>query len=201
MVKPIAVKATKGAWYAGWRLVSLDGSTLDVADEKGNDEAFGRPGASRGESAYPNIRFVSLAEVGTHVLFAVSGIALSEKVLPSLAKGMLCLADRNFFGFRMWTQATATAADLLWRVKQNTRLEREQRLPDDSYLSHIFPCDRDRRHKTNGVAVRVIDYRLDGAVDAEQVYRVVTTIRDHPKAPATELAALYHQRLGDRTRL
>src|SRR5712664_1319846 len=40
MVKPIAVKATKGAWYRGWRLVSLDGSTLDVADEKNNDEAF-----------------------------------------------------------------------------------------------------------------------------------------------------------------
>ena len=29
VVKPIAVKATRGAWYAGWRLVSLDGSTLD----------------------------------------------------------------------------------------------------------------------------------------------------------------------------
>src|SRR6202040_3907587 len=33
VVKPIAVTATKGAWYRGWRLVSLDGSTLDVADE------------------------------------------------------------------------------------------------------------------------------------------------------------------------
>jgi len=33
-VKPIAVAATKGAWYRKWRLVSLDGSTLDVADEK-----------------------------------------------------------------------------------------------------------------------------------------------------------------------
>src|SRR5467141_624574 len=60
VVKPIAVAATKGAWYGAWRLVSLDGSTLDVADEKGNDKAFGRPGASRGTSAYPQIRFVSL---------------------------------------------------------------------------------------------------------------------------------------------
>src|ERR1700720_191129 len=57
VVKPIAVTATKGAWYRGWRLVSLDGSTLDVADEKGNAEAFGRPGSSRGESAYPQLRF------------------------------------------------------------------------------------------------------------------------------------------------
>ena len=27
VVKPIAVPATKGAWYGAWRLVSLDGST------------------------------------------------------------------------------------------------------------------------------------------------------------------------------
>src|SRR5450432_4763667 len=67
VVRPIAVAATQGAWFRGWRLVSIDGSTLDIADEKGNDEAFGRPGASRGESAYPQIRFVSLVENGTHV--------------------------------------------------------------------------------------------------------------------------------------
>ncbi|MGH7779551.1 MAG: IS4 family transposase [Candidatus Binataceae bacterium] len=201
VVKPIAVKATKGAWYRGRRLVSLDGSTLDVADEKGNDQAFGRPGASRGESAYPQIRFVSLAEIGTHVLFGTqmagcttSEIALSKMVLPSLEKGMLCLADRNFFGFQMWAQAVATGADLLWRGKKNMRLVCEKRLPDGSYLSRIFASERDRRHKTNGVVVRVIDYRLDGIVEAEPVYRLVTTVLDHEKAPALELAALYHER-------
>jgi len=201
VVMPIAVKATRGAWYRGWRLVSLDGSTLDVADEKGNEEAFGRPGASRGESAYPQIRFVSLAEIGTHVLFGTqmagcttSEIALSKEVLFSLKKGMLCLADRNFFGFQMWSQAVATGADLLWRVKKNMRLACEKRLPDGSYLSRIFPSERDWRHKTNGIVVRVIDYQLDGVVDAEPIYRLVTTILDHEEAPATELAALYHER-------
>jgi hypothetical protein len=201
IVKPIAVQATKGAWYRGWRLVSLDGSTLDVADERSNDEAFGRPGASRGASAYPQIRFVSLAEIGTHVLFGTqmagcttSEIALSRTVLPHLKRAMLCLADRNFFGFQMWMQATATGADLLWRVKKNMRLVSEKRMPDGSYLSRIFASERDWRHKTNGVTVRVIDYRLDGVVDAEPVYRLVTTILDHEKAPAIELAALYHER-------
>jgi hypothetical protein len=201
VVKPVAVKKTKGAWYAGWRLMSLDGSTLDVADEKGNAAAFGRPGASRGESAYPQIRFVSLAEIGTHVLFGtqmdgcdISEIALAKKVLPSLKEGMLCLADRNFFGFSLWTQAAATQADLLWRVKKNMRLACEKRLPDGSYLSHIFASEKDWRHKTNGVVVRVIDYQLEGVADAEPLYRLVTTILDHAKAPAPELAALYHER-------
>lgn len=201
VVKPIAVKGTKGAWYGGWRLVSLDGSTLDVADEKGNDKAFGRPGASRGESAYPQIRFVALAEIGTHVLFGTqmegyttSEIALAKKVLPSLEKGMLCLADRNFFGFQLWKQAADTGADLLWRVKKNMRLACEKRLPDGSYLSRIFPSERDWRKKTNGMAVRAIDYQLEGVAEAEPLYRLVTTILGHAKAPAAELAALYHER-------
>lgn len=201
VVKPIAVEKTKGAWYRGRRLISLDGSTLDVADEKGNDEAFGRPAASRGESAYPQIRFVSLAEIGTHVLFgtrmagySTSEIALSKAVLPGLGKGMLCLADRNFFGFQLWQSAVATGADLLWRVKKNMRLDCETRLPDGSYLSRIYPSERDWRKKTNGVVVRVIDYRLEGVADAEPLYRLVTTLLDHPQAPATELAALYHER-------
>src|SRR6202790_2217918 len=33
VVQPIAKPSTRGAWYHQWRIVSLDGSTLDVADE------------------------------------------------------------------------------------------------------------------------------------------------------------------------
>jgi hypothetical protein len=201
VVKPIALPATKGSWYGAWRLVSLDGSTLDVADEKVNEDAFGRPGASRGSSAYPQIRFVSLVENGTHVLFgsqmdaySTGEITLSKTVLPSLRKGMLCLADRNFFGYELWKQARATGADLLWRVKKNMRLACEKRLPDGSYLSRIYPSERDWRHKTNGTVVRVIDYQLEGVEGAEPIYRLVTSILDHEKAPAQDLAALYHER-------
>ncbi len=201
LVQPIAVRGTRGPWYREWRLVSLDGSTLEVADEKVNDEAFGRPGASRGSSAYPQIRFVSLVENGTHVLFGsqmdsyrTGEITLAKAVLPRLGKGMLCLADRNFFGFALWQQARATGADLLWRMKKNMRMARERPLADGSYLSHVYPSERDWRHKTNGIAVRVIDYRLEGIEGAEPIYRLATTILNPDKAPASELAALYHQR-------
>jgi hypothetical protein len=200
-VRPIATPTTKGAWFKHWRLVSLDGSTLDVADEPALEAAFGRPGAGHGESAYPQIRFVCLVENGTHVLFgtkmagcATSEIALTQDVLSALRPGMLCLADRNFFGYEMWRRACATGADLLWRIKKNARLKCEERLPDGSYLSHIYPSETDRRHKTNGVKVRVIDYRLEGVADAEPIYRLVTTILDPTMASAEELAALYHER-------
>src|SRR5713226_9252069 len=41
VVAPIAQPQTKGAGYRQWRLVSLDGSTLDVADTAENEKAFG----------------------------------------------------------------------------------------------------------------------------------------------------------------
>jgi hypothetical protein len=201
VVKPVAVEATRGAWYRRWRMVSLDGSTLDVADEKENERAFGRPAASRGASAYPQIRFVALVENGTHVLFgtrmadyATGEVTLAQEVMGSLQKGMLCLADRNFFGFALWNRARATGADLLWRVKKNLRLRVEQRLPDGSYLSRIYASERDWRHQTHGVVVRVINYRLEGIADAEPIYRLVTTVLDPTAAPAEEMAALYHER-------
>lgn len=201
LVEPIAQRQTRGAWYRQWRVISIDGSTLDVADTGVNRTVFGAPGSSRGESAYPKVRFVSLVEGGTHVLFGsrmagyhTGEITLAKEVLGNLRAGMLCLADRNFFGYALWQQARATGAELLWRVKKNLKLPCKKRLPDGSYLSRIYPSDRDRRHKTRGVVVRVIEYTLEGVADAEPCYRLITTILDPAEAPAHELAALYHER-------
>jgi Transposase DDE domain len=201
LVAPIAEKRTKGAWYGQWRLVSLDGSTLDVADTAENDKAFGRPGASRGSSAFPKIRFVALLESGTHVLwgahmdrYSTDELTLAEKVIPWLRKGMLCMADRFFPSYKLWKAAVKTGADLLWRTKQNARLDVEKRLPDGSYLSRIYASTKDRRKKRNGIVVRVIEYRLKDVPGAEPLYRLITTILDHHLAPAKELAALYHER-------
>jgi hypothetical protein len=201
LVEPVAVERTRGAWYRRWRLVSLDGSTLDVADEKVNDEAFGRPGASRGASGYPQLRFVSLLECGTHVLFGAqdgpygtSEIELARSVLARLRPGMLCLADRSFFSFALWSQAADTGADLLWRMKVNAVLPCEERLEDGSYLSTIYPSAKDRRRDQRGRIVRVIEYSLEGVENPEPLYRVLTTLLDPAAAPAQELAALYHER-------
>jgi hypothetical protein len=201
IVAPIAESRTQGAWYREWRLISLDGSTLDTADTVENEKAFGRPGASRGSSAFPKIRFVALLENGTHVLWAArmskyrtDEITLAQDVVPALSKGMLCLADRFFPSYKLWRAAARTGADLLWRTRQNARLDVDQRLSDGSYLSRIYASTSDRRNQRKGIVVRVIDYRLKDVKDAEPIYRSITTILDPAQAPAKELAALYHER-------
>ena len=201
VVTPLAERHTKGAWYRDWRLVTLDGSTLDVADTAENEKAYGRPGASRGASAFPKIRFVGLLENGTHVLwsarmadYATDEMTLAQEVVPALEKGMLCLADRFFPSYRLWQAAAKTGADLLWRTRQNARLEVDRRLPDGSYLSRLYASTSDRRKQRQAIVVRAIDYRLQDVPEAEPVYRLITTILDPNQAPAQELAALYHER-------
>jgi Insertion element 4 transposase N-terminal/Transposase DDE domain len=201
LVRPVAVASTRGAWYRGLRLVSLDGSTLDVADNAANEQAFERPGSSRGRTAYPQIRFVSLVENGTHVLFAsrmdgcrTAELTLAWEVLARLEKGMLCLCDRGFFGYEMWRRALASRAEQLWRIKKDAHLDCEQRLADGSYLSSIYPSAADRKRRLNGIRLRVVEYRLEGVEGSEPLYRLATSILDPVQAPAKELAALYHQR-------
>lgn len=200
VVKPIAGKDTRGAWYRRWRLVTLDGSTMETADNKENEATFGRPGASRGKSGYPQIRFASLVENGTHVLFAtqlggyrIPEATLAREVIPRLEAGMLCLADRYFFGFEMWQKARGTGADLLWRVRKDQVFPCFQRLPDGSYLSRTYASWKDRRRDIKGTDVRVIEYVLEGSGSGE-IYRLVTTILDPEAAPAQALATLYCQR-------
>ena len=201
VLRPVAVPGAPGAWYRGLRVMALDGSTMDVADEQANAAYFGYPGASRGSSAFPQARLLGLVECGTHVVtgasiapYSHSEQAMAAKLLPAkLMPDMLVLADRNFYGFKLWRIACATGAKLAWRVKSTLKLPVEQTLPDGSYLSTVF--DSEDRQRRQGQTVRVIDYTLKGsATPVQDSYRLVTNILEHSQASALELAALYHER-------
>jgi hypothetical protein len=192
-VRPLAQKWLKSAWYRSWRVVSLDGTTLRVLDTDANEQRFGRPASSRGKTAYPQVKLVGLLENGTRILFAaaVDAYAVAENtlarlVMPRLTKGMLCLADRGFFGYELWNQAVATGADLLWRVKSTLNLGPLERLPDGSYLGRL------RRGTIK--PVRVIKFTLTFKSGRCEHYRLITTIMDYRRAPAAELAHLYAKR-------
>ena len=201
VAKPLAAKGTPGCWLAGRRLVAIDGTCLDLPDTSANDSHFGRPGVNKGErSAFPQARVVALAECGTHAMFdavigpyTTSEAALSVDVLGRLAPGMLCLADRGFYSFKAWENARGAGADLLWRVKDNLKLDPVKDLPDGSWLADVFDSTADRRRQ-RPVRVRVIGYTIEDGRDPTGEFRLITTLLDHRKAPATELAAAYAQR-------
>lgn len=207
VVRPIAKRTTQGAWFRGLRLVALDGSSLQLQDTPGNRKQYGKAGAAKGKtSPLPLVRFVALCEIGTHVLFAarmapwkISEVALAKQLMERLEPGMLCLADRLFYGFELWNQAVATGAQLLWRVQKTIPLPRLHMLRDGSYLSEV----RARSTalvavRTRRVPVRVIEFNVV-AGGKRKHYRVITTLLDPTKAPALALANLYAKRWGIET--
>jgi len=204
VVAPIATAGTPGAWYRGWRVMSLDGTTLDVADTAANARAFGRPASARGVNAtgaFPQIRLVGLLENGTHVIadaqfgaYHLSERTLAASVLDALSGDMLCLADRGLVSFDLWQRAARTGAALLWRVPSTFTLPILERFADGSYRSELrWNRDCASRDRTPQ-AVRVISYTLPCAPTPSRRYRLVTTLLAPARAPATELATLYHER-------
>lgn len=204
VVTPIATPGTLGAFYRGWRVMSLDGTTLDVGDTAANVRAFGRPASARGVNttgAFPQLRLVGLLENGTHVIaeaqlgaYHASERTLADPICTALTGEMLCLADRGFLSFALWRTATATSAALLWRAPASVTLPVLARYPDGSYRSALrwnAACaSTDRTPQT----VRVIEYTVPGAAGPATRYRLVTSILEPARAPAMELATLYHER-------
>lgn len=198
---PLAVEGQPGAFYQGLRLVSIDGSTLDIADTTENLAHFGRQESSRGQSAFPQLRFVALCESGPHAILAVRigsyathELTLAAQLVEDLRPGMLCLADRLYPSFALWQKALSTGASLLWRTRSNADLPVDEVLQDGSYLSRIYPTEKAKRNKKDGLVVRVVEYQLEGVEHAEPLYRLITTLTDAAKYPAGEVAALYPER-------
>ena len=202
VLRPLARPEAPGAWYRGWRLMAVDGTCMDVADEAVNAQHFGYPAASRGQTAFPQARVLGLVECGTHAVVAAaiapyghSEVAMAAELLPpKLTADMLVMADRNFYSFKLWEKACASGAKLLWRVKSNLGLPVEQELDDGSYLSTVYDSEDDRARR-HGRRVRVIEYTLtNSATPVQDSYCLVTNILDPQAGPVLELAALYHER-------
>jgi hypothetical protein len=209
---PLATPSTIGAWLSNrWRLMAIDGVTLDVPDTVENAKEFGRPSSRTGQGgAFPQVRVVGLGECGTHAIVAAEfgpirtgERELAEGVLPALEEGMLVLFDRGFFSYDFFAAARDTGADLLFRVSSQLKLPVLQRLPDDSYLSAITPKGvpaptslgqaRWRVANRQAALVRVVEYQITDRPTGE-VYRLITTITDWREALSGDLAAAYNQR-------
>lgn len=217
IAEPVAGLGTKGAWLRSRRVMAVDGFTLDVPDTEDNLEEFGRRNNGGRPGAYPQVLIVGLGECGSHaVVDAAIGRgqggderSLASALTSSVTSGMLVLADRNFFGFTLWSQLRATGADLLWRVSSGPALPVLEWLKDGSYSSVIIhPRVRKARrlrvlqaahggqdlHPAEAMRVRVVEYDVPGRGDNDEVICVITSILDPDEAGAVELAAAYQER-------
>src|SRR6516164_11183729 len=207
LVRLLATPLTPGAFYRGWRLMALDGTVYNVPDSQANAAAFGRASAGpRGDGAFPQVRKLSLVEVGTHVevAFVDKGIKGPDSGEQRLAPGlfrhlrpdMLLLWDRGFFSYVLWKWVVTQGCQLLARVSSRLVLRPTQPLADGSYLAKIYPCASERNRDRQGLVVRVIRYTLNDPqrVGHGQEHVLLTTLLDAERYPAEELVLLYHER-------
>jgi hypothetical protein len=204
VVHPLAKPDTPGAFYRGLRLMGIDGTVLDVPDSPANAKTFGRPsGGDRGEGAFPQVRKLSLVELGTHAEVALqikpctwSEQAMLPPLLRHLAPDMLLIWDRNFFSYELWKTLNSGEIKVLARVKANLILRPMEHLPDGSYLAKIYPSPYAREKDRNGIVVRVIKYKLDDPqrVGHDEEHTLLTNLLDQKLYPAAELICGYHQR-------
>jgi hypothetical protein len=200
VAKPLAAPGGPG-FYKSWRLVSVDGTCLDLADTPVIERAYGRPGtATELKSAYPQARVLGLVECGTHAVLSavVSGFSTSEHdlypaLLADVQEGMLLMADRGFFSYTAWKDSAGTGAGLLWRMKASNVLPVIEELDDGSYLSDLYASPKDRRKNADPIRVRVIEYTVTTGEETSE-FRLITNIMDPAGAAADDLAETYAKR-------
>jgi len=203
VVRPLATPQTVGAFYKGLRPMGIDGTVMDVPDTPANAMRFGRSSGGRGDGAFPQVRKVSVVELGTHVevAMAIGGWHDSEQKLVGQLFGKiptdaLLIEDRGFFSYEHWKTLDSQGIKLLLRVKSNMILRPVQRLADGSYLAKIYPSSYARDKDRDGIVVRVIEYTLDDPqrTGHGQKHLLLTNLFDHDMFPALELACYYHER-------
>jgi Insertion element 4 transposase N-terminal/Transposase DDE domain len=210
---PCAQRSTRGAWLGSRKLMAIDGFVLDIPDTKENDTAFGRSGGEKNPAPFPQVRVVGLGECGTHAIVAarlaawrVSERALAGDLISEFGPGMLVIADRGFYSYRLWQEAAASGADLLRRIQSGPNLPVVRAFPDGSYESFLLdPKVRGRRanqrhrgsaniEEPSGIPVRVIEYEVTNREGKGEIFCLITTIMDPQDASAAELAAAYQER-------
>lgn len=201
VARPLATADTPGAFYRGFRLMGIDGVVLDVPDSEAN-AVFGRPSGGRGDGAFPQVRKVSLVELGTHVetAIAIGGLSdgeqtLARKLFDQIPPDALLIEDRGFYNFTDW-ETLHLQTKLLIRVKSDLTLNPIRSLSDGSYLAKIYPSYYDRQKDRRGIIVRVIEYTLDDPQRKGhgETHRLITNLLDEQQYPAMELIPLYHER-------
>ena len=203
LVRPQATPDTPGAFFHDRRLMAFDGTIMDAPDSAANSAAFGRANGGRGMGAFPQVRKLSLVELGTHceVALAIGGWQDGERelaltLLDRIPADALLLLDKGFYSYDFWKTLNDRGIALVARVKAHMVLKRTQELEDGSFLAWLYPDSNARQQERDGILVRVIEYTLNDPqrVGHGELHRQITNLLDPADLPALEWICLYHER-------
>jgi hypothetical protein len=199
---PVGVRGQPGVFYRGLRTVAVDGTHLHVPDGPAITGRYPKRTGKRAglELGYPLLRLAALVECGTRAVLAAAfgpeatgELPYAGQLLAALDAAMLLLADAGFDAAAFLRDVTAAGAQFLVRSTAVRCPTPCQQLPDGSYLARIGYGVLPQL-----LAVRVIEATItitlaDGTIRTEQ-WRLLTSLTDHTRYPASELVALYHER-------
>jgi hypothetical protein len=194
---PVGQAGDRGVFYEGLRVCAVDGTVFDLERTSENLARFEVPPGGW----FPQLRLVALVECGTlavidaaHDSIGVGERELAERMLPSMGAGMLVLADRGFPSLGLCRKIAGTGADFAIRVTTNYRLTPTKRLSDGTYLSELLGEGKGR-DRNKPMTVRVIEFSIkDPQAGISEVFALVTSLTDHERYSAEEIARLYPRR-------
>lgn len=200
----------------GLLVTAIDGTVLDLAYTTPMRAGFTTPSKGR----FPQARLVALVTCGNRWILTArigsSGTSeqvLADSLISELQAGTINLADRGFFSMDRWIRAAATGAHLVWRVKNGARslpARSERTLPDASVWVMLHEsgqmlarrrktCDDKTSPRLAPTLARLVEFTVtsrdrSGRVVKTSRYRVLTTLLDHTRYPADQIAALYAEK-------
>lgn len=195
------VGVTQALDFHGRRIQAMDGSTMRVPDTPANEAWFGRPGSSRGRTSHPQLRIVTLRDVGTRLVRAAAfgpcrhgEIHYAKKVLTEVDPGTLLILDRYFVSYAFLWDLHQRGVDFVVRLKRNSRCEvLEELAPGDEIVRmHLHRgVLRKRPDLPSTWILRRTTYR---PLQGSESITLLSTLQLAEEIDAAEIAALYPER-------
>jgi Insertion element 4 transposase N-terminal/Transposase DDE domain len=190
-------------WH-GLALYGIDGTTLRVPDSRENWDQFGgQPGnGTRGGSAYPQVRLVTLMALRSHLLantyfgpYWTGETTYADGFWHELPDHSLIIGDRNFLIIDDLCALSRSGEDKHWLVpaKSTTRLRKVKKLGKNDWLVEVELSEQTRKKYPDlplVVLARAITYRKKGFPERT----LLTSMGDSAQFPTAGIVALYHER-------
>lgn len=190
----------------GFRLVSLDGTCVSMADGPELWKEFGTANSRHGRGKYPEARLVVASLVMTGVIVAqrMGAYRTSEQVLgldllSSLRAGDLLLADAHFAGSNLYFRYLEHNLQFITPAHQRLKVERLRRIreyPDGSFVAEV-PIGKGHRKKypflPEAMTLRFVPVRMKSRRGRLMRY-LVTSLLDGERYSADLIRDLYRMR-------